>query len=115
MARPPLRLEVLDSRVVPAATLDQPHEAFTWVLVNELRRDPAAFADRLDGLRRGTIDSAFGFAKSDPVVADLRRLLQYATWPAHYGQALQMLRSAAPTGPLGWDDVLEDRAEAHTE
>jgi hypothetical protein len=110
-----LRLEVLEGRDVPAATIDQPNEAFAWVLINELRRDPAGFADQLDGLRRGTIDSAFGFRKTDPVVSDLRRLLQYSVWPAHYGQALQILRSAAPTGPLGWDDVLEDRAETHTQ
>jgi hypothetical protein len=110
-----LRLEVLEARDVPAVTLEQPHEAFAWVLVNELRRDPAGFADQLDGLRRGTVASAFGFAKSDPVVSDLRRLLQYSTWPGHYGQALQMLRSATPLGPLGWDDVLEDRAGGHTQ
>jgi hypothetical protein len=110
-----LRLQVLEGRDVPAATIDQANEAFSWVLINELRRDPAGFADQLDGLRRGTIDSAFGFSKSDPVVGDLRRLLQYSTWPGHYAQALQILRSAAPTGPLGWDDGLENRAEIHNE
>jgi hypothetical protein len=110
-----LRLDVLEARDVPAVTLEQPHEAFTWVLINELRQDPAGFADKLDGLRRGTIDSAFGFSKTDPVVSDLRRLFQFARYPAHYGQALQTLRATGPLGPLGWDDVLEDRAGGHTE
>jgi hypothetical protein len=115
MSKKRLRLEVLEARDVPAATLEQPHEAFAWVLINELRRDPAGFADKLDGLRRGTVASAFGFSKSDPVVSDLRRLIQYSTWPGHYGQALRILRSASPVGPLGWDDVLEDRAGGHTQ
>ncbi|HKB03036.1 MAG TPA: hypothetical protein VKD90_12500 [Gemmataceae bacterium] len=110
-----LRLEPLDRRDLPAITVEQPHEAFAWALINELRRDPAGFADQLDGLRRGTVETAFGFAKSDPVVADLRRLLRYSNYPGHYGQALQILRSANPAGPLGWDDVLDDRAEIHTD
>lgn len=110
-----LRLQVLEGRDVPAATIDQANEAFSWVLINELRRDPAEFANQLDGLRRGTIDTAFGFSKTDPVVADLRRLLQYSTWPGHYAEALQILRSATPTGPLGWDDELKDRAEVHNQ
>src|SRR5262245_6438263 len=108
-----LRLELLDARDLPAFTLDQPAEAFSFVLVNELRRDPAAFADELDGLRRGTVSSAFGFAKTDPVVADLGRLLQYSTWPGHYALALKTLRSSAPIGPLGWDDLLEEHAGLH--
>jgi len=110
-----LRLELLDARDLPAVTLDQPAEAFSFVLVNELRRDPAGFANKLDGLRRGTISSAFGFTKADPVVADLGRLIQYSTWPGHYAVALKALRSTPATGPLGWDDLLEDRAGLHND
>ena len=109
-----LQLEVLDGRDLPAVTLDQPAEAFSFVLLNELRRDPAGFANKLDGLR-GTVASAFGFAKTDPVVADLHRLIQYSTWPGHYHQALRLLRSSPAPGPLGWDDVLEDRAGMHND
>jgi hypothetical protein len=110
-----LKLEPLDARELPAATVSSPAEAYSWVLVNELRQDPAGFANQLDGLRRGTVQSAFGFTRSDPVVADLNRLLQYSAYPDHYRTALQTLRSATPVGPLGWDDTLEDRAAVHTE
>jgi hypothetical protein len=110
-----LRLEVLEGRDVPAVTIDSPAEAYSWVLVNEIRSDPAGFADRLDKLRRGQVESAFGFKKADPVWADLQRLISYSTWPAHYAQALQMLRSSPAVGPLGWDDILEDRAGDHSD
>ena len=110
-----LRLELLDARDLPSVTLDQPAAAFSFVLINELRRDPAGFADKLDGLRKGTVDSAFGFSKGDPVIADLRRLIQYSTWPGHYGQAMRLLRSSPAAGPLGWDDLLEDRASRHND
>jgi hypothetical protein len=110
-----LRLEPLDARELPSVTVSSPAEAFSWVLVNQLRQDPVGFANQLDGLRRGTVPSAFGFSRSDPVVADINRLIGYSTYPSHYRDALNMLRSATPTGPLGWDDVLEDRAHVHTE
>jgi hypothetical protein len=110
-----LRVELLESREIPSATVESPSEAYSWVLLNEMRSDPAGFANRLDGLRRGTIPSAFGFSKNDPVVGDLKRLLSYSTWPGHYGQALQMLRAAPAVGPLGWDDVLEERADVHSQ
>ena len=110
-----LRLEALDARDLPSVTLDQPAEAFSFVLINELRRDPAGFANQVDGLRKGTVSSAFGFGKSDPVVADLRSLIQYSTWPGHYGQAMRLLRSSPPVGALGWDDILEDRAGRHND
>lgn len=110
-----LHVELLEGRDIPAVTVDTPTEAFSWVLVNEMRRDPAGFANQLDGLRKGTVASAFGFSKSDPVVGDLRRLLQYSSFPGHYGQAMQIMRSATPTGPLGWDDLLEDRAGVHND
>ncbi|HEX3148434.1 MAG TPA: CAP domain-containing protein [Gemmataceae bacterium] len=109
-----LHVEQLEHRDVPAATVSTPTEAFSWVLINEMRQDPAGFANQLDALRKGTIPSAFGFSKSDPVVADLNRLLQYSSYPGHYGTALKMLRSTAPLGPFGWDDTLANRADLHT-
>jgi hypothetical protein len=110
-----LHLEVLDARDLPAVTVATPTEAFAWVLVNDMRQDPAGFASQLDGLRRGTVASAFGFGKADPVVADLKRLLAYSAYPSHYGQALQMLRASPAVGALGWDDTLEARAAGHTQ
>jgi hypothetical protein len=110
-----LRLDALEAREMPAVTIGDPSEAYSWMLINEMRRDPADFADRLDGLRRGTMESAFGFSRTDPVIRDLRRLLNYARWPAHYQQAMDFLRAAPPVGPLAWDDVLFDRAENHVD
>lgn len=110
-----LHLESLEGRDVPAVTVSTPGEAFAWVLINDMRQDPAGFANQLDGLRRGTRDSAFGYGKNDPVVRDLKRLINYSAYPGRYQQALQMLRAAPPVGALGWDDVLEDRAAGHTE
>lgn len=110
-----LQLEPLDPRELPAVTVSTPAEAYSWVLINDMRQDPAGFADQLDGLRRGTVASAFGFSRTDPVVGDLKRLLAYSTYPARYGQALNMLRASPKLGALGWDDTLETRAEAHTQ
>jgi hypothetical protein len=110
-----LTLEFLEVKELPAVTVATPTDAFAWVLVNEMRQDPAGFANQLDGLRRGTIPSAFGFSSSDPVVGDLKRLLAYSAYPGHYRQALAMLRSSPAVGALGWDDTLESRADSHTQ
>jgi hypothetical protein len=110
-----LLLEPLDSRDLPSVTVATPTEAFAYVLINEMRQDPAGFATELNGLRNGTIASAFGFSRTDPVVADLNTLIADSVYPAHYGQALQMLRSTAPVGALGYDDTLAQRAQIHTQ
>src|SRR5690349_7152557 len=99
-----LPLEPHDPRDLPAVTASTPREAYTCALVNAIPQDPAGFADQLDGLRRGTVASAFGFAKTDPVVGDLKRLLTSSAYPAHYGQALGMLRATPKLGTLAWDD-----------
>jgi hypothetical protein len=108
------RLERLDARDLPSVTVATPTEAFAYVLINEMRQDPAGFAGQLDGLRRGAT-GAFGFSRTDPIVADLNRLLTYSTYPGHYGLALQMLRSTPAVGALGYDDTLAQRAQAHTQ
>lgn len=109
----PLRILALDGRDLPA-TIGRPSDAYAWALINELRRDPAGFADRLDGLRTGAVSAAFGFPKGDPVVRDLKHLLTTSAYPGHYRAALARLRSAAAAGPFAWDDLLADRAAAHT-
>jgi hypothetical protein len=110
-----LRVEPFEDRFVPAIAIDSAYETFAWVTVNTLRQDPAAFADNLDGLRTGSVASAFGFTKSDPIVADLKGMISNAGVPAHYGQALALMRATAPAGPFGWDEVLENRAGNHNE
>jgi hypothetical protein len=109
-----LHLEPLDGRVLPSVTVATPTEAFAYVLINEMRQDPAGFAAQLNGLRNGTVTSAFGYSRSDPVVADLNSLIADSAYPAHYGQALRMLRSTPAVGALGYDDTLAQRAQIHT-
>src|SRR5262245_27143145 len=106
--------EARGDRVVPAATTATGSEAWSWVLINTLRADPAGFADRLQGLVNGTVPGAFGFGKGDPVVADLRGLVNRALSPANYGASLALMRSTPPAGPFAWDEVLAFGANAHT-
>src|SRR5262245_8964702 len=110
-----LRVEQIEDRLVPAVTIDTAYETYAWVLVNSLRQSPTTFANNLDGLRTGAVSSAFGFSKSDPIVSDLKTLINNASVPGHYSQALSMMRSTAPAGAYGWDDLLESRADNHNQ
>ncbi|HKB03422.1 MAG TPA: hypothetical protein VKD90_14460, partial [Gemmataceae bacterium] len=114
MTKIALRVEACEDRVVPSATIDTGYEAYSWVLINTLRADPAGFADRLQGLVNGTVPGAFGFGKGDPVIADLRGLVNRALSPANYGASLALMRSTPPAGPFAWDEVLAFGANAHT-
>ena len=110
-----LRVDQFEDRLAPAVTIDSPHEAYAWALVNSLRQDPTAFANNLQGLVNGTVSSAFGFAKSDPVITDLKGMISRASFPAHFAASLTLMRATAPAGPLGWDETLEGRAGVHTD
>src|SRR5262245_33238333 len=99
-----LRVEQFEDRRTPAVTIDSPHEAYAWVLVNSLRQNPIAFANNLQGLVNGSVSTAFGFSKTDPVIADLKGMIDRAAVPANYGAALALMRSTPPAGPFGWDD-----------
>ena len=110
-----LRVQPFEERLVPSAAIDSRYEAYSWVLVNTLRTNPAGFASKLQGLVSGTVSSAFGFDESDPVATDLRRLVNAAAYPDHYSSSLSLMRSTAPAGPLAWDDLLEARADLHNE
>jgi hypothetical protein len=110
-----LRVDSLEDRVTPAVTIDSAPEAYAWVLVNSLRQDPTAFANNVQGLANGTVNSAFGFSKTDPIVTDLQGMIGRAGVPANYAAALALMRSTPPAGPLGWDDTLEARAGAHND
>lgn len=108
-----LRVQEFETRLVPAAAIDSPHETYGWVLINTLRQNPSAFADNIQGLVAGTVNAAFGFPKADPVVTDLKAMFGRATSPTNYGAALALLRATPGTGPLAWDEVLEGRAASH--
>jgi hypothetical protein len=109
-----LRVEGFEEKVVPAVAIDAGYEAYAWVLINTLRQDPSAFADNLQGLINNTVNSAFGFAKTDPVIADLRAMKSGGS-QSNYTAALDLMRGTMPRGPLAWDELLEDRAGDHNE
>ena len=110
-----LRLELLESREVPAAFPAAAHDAYAWALVNNLRQNPMAFADSLQGFVDNTVSMAFGYSSTDPVADDLRRMIQFASVPGNYSAALTLMRGTAGTGPLAWDEQLDTRAETHNE
>src|SRR5215211_3832229 len=109
MKKTVLRLQECEDRLAPSAAIDSGHEAYAWVLINNLRANPGVFANNLQGLVDGTVSRAFGFGKSDPVVADLRRLVNSGTYPDHYGASLSLMRATPGAGPLAWDEILEGR------
>lgn len=109
-----LRVSEFEARLTPAA-IGTGYEAYTWALVNNLRQDPAAFADNVQGLVNGSVGSAFGFSKTDPVVADLKGLINRAVYPANYSASLALMRATPAAGPLAWDGTLENRAEIHND
>ena len=109
-----LRVEAFEEKVVPAVAVDSGYEAYAWVLINTLRQDPPAFADNLQGLINNTVNSAFGFSKTDPVIADLRAMKNNGS-QSNYAASLDLMRGTMPRGPLAWDELLEDRAGDHNE
>lgn len=109
-----LRLETFEDRLVPAVTIDSGHEAYAWVFINELRANPSAFADNLQGLIDNTVTSAFGFTNTDPVISDLRRMKQNGN-QTNYADSLALMRGTAARGPFAWEEILEDRAGVHNE
>jgi hypothetical protein len=115
MKKTVLRVQQCEDRLVPSAGIDSSYEAYSWVLINTLRANPGAFADNLQGLVNGTVPSAFGFSRSDPVVADLKGLISRATHPANYAAALDLMHVTPAAGPLAWDGVLEQRANVHND
>jgi hypothetical protein len=110
-----LRLEGFEDRIVPAVAIDSAYETYAWVLINTLRQNPAAFANNLQGLVNGTVNSAFGFAKTDPVITDLKAMINGAGVPANYAASLNLMRATTAAGPLAWDELLEDRAGSHND
>src|SRR5215210_7256854 len=103
MKKSVLRVEACEDRLAPAAAIDAPYEAYSWVLVNTLRTNPTAFANNLQGLVNGTVGSAFGFPRTDAVVTDLKGMISRAAYPANYTSALNLMRTTAAAGPLAWD------------
>ena len=57
-----LRVPEFEDRLTPAAAISTGYDTYAWVLVNNLRANPTAFANNLQGLVNGTVSSAFGFS-----------------------------------------------------
>jgi hypothetical protein len=110
-----LRVQEFEDRLTPAVAIDSAPEAYSWVLINTLRQNPTAFANNIQGLVNGTVSSAFGFSNADPVVTDLKGLVNRATNPANYAASLALMRATPGTGPLAWDETLEARAGSHVD
>ncbi|HJZ94501.1 MAG TPA: hypothetical protein VKE40_26790 [Gemmataceae bacterium] len=110
-----LQVQGFEERIVPAVSIDSAYETYAWVLVNTLRQNPTDFANNLQGLVNGTVNSAFGFARSDPVIADLKAMINNASVPANYAASLGLMRATPAAGPLAWDELLEDRAGTHND
>ncbi|HEX3150170.1 MAG TPA: CAP domain-containing protein [Gemmataceae bacterium] len=108
-----LRLHDLEDRLTPAVAISSAYETYAWVLVNSLRQNPAAFANNLQGLVNGTVGTAFGFTKSDPIITDLKSMIGRASMPANYGASLALMRATPNAGPLAWDETLESTAGKH--
>jgi uncharacterized protein YkwD len=110
-----LRVQDFEERLVPAVVIDSAYEASAWVLINTMRANPTAFADNLQGLVNGTVNSAFGLSKTDPVIADLKAMINNASAPANYTAALALMRATPAAGPLAWDETLENHAGSHND
>src|SRR6188768_1154940 len=105
-----LRVQEFEDRLTPAVAIDSAHETYAWALINHLRQNPTAFANNVQGLVNGTTTAAFGYSKSDPLVADLKAMIGRATNPANYAASLALMRATPAAGPLAWDETTENRA-----
>ncbi|MEO1614308.1 MAG: hypothetical protein AAFV88_00575 [Planctomycetota bacterium] len=95
-------------------------EVYAWDLVNQMRADPSGFANELEAMVRGTGPAAnsstgHGYDSSDPLWDDVRRTINFSAFPEHFDEALALLRSRDPQGPLGWEDSLHTRSSDHND
>ncbi len=105
--------EALEPRTMMSATSWT--EAYAWYIVNEMRSDPAGFADELEGLYNGTIAEAHGYTPDDPVWTDIRNMIDNSRNPQHFQEALDLLRAQPALGPLGLEDRLAVVADEHND
>src|SRR5262245_39446245 len=99
-----LHVREFEDRLTPAVAIDSAHETYAWAIINQLRQNPTAFANNIQGLVNGTQNLAFGYSKADPAVTDLRAMINRASNPTNYLASLAMLRATPAAGPLAWDE-----------
>ena len=104
------QVEGLETRVVLSMSAT---EAYGWYILNVMRANPAQFANELEGLYRGTLSQGHGVSSSDPVWVDLRKQINSAPHKEHFWQALALMRTQQPLGPLAWSDRLDQISEEH--
>jgi hypothetical protein len=120
-----LRLQQLEDRVTPSIPQHAPDpnslEVYQWAIINDMRADPVAFADKLQSLYNGT-GSGWGFTGNDLVWDDIRRVIkQYdvslggsgGEGPWRFSDTLDLLRSQPKLGPLALDAQLSQDAFGH--
>lgn len=122
MARSRLRpfrvgVENLESREVPTvATSSVAAEIYTWNLVNQMRANPAQFANDIQALVNGQPGTYQGYTASDPVWTELRTAISRNPVGSGWSldQPLNFLRAQPSLPPLMLQDDLSARAADHT-
>ncbi len=116
-----LEFDALEDRVTPAAM--SAYEVDALLLVNQLRANPAAFANDLKQLYLGgSYQSPSGYAANDPVWTDLRSDINNAqsttNWRSGFTTTgantfLSVASGLAVQPPLAWDSTMQDGAAGH--
>ncbi|WP_182865522.1 dockerin type I domain-containing protein [Rhodopirellula sp. JC639] len=90
-------------------------EIYALSVVNQMRADPPAFGNSLQGMIDQTVDSAHGYASSDPVWTDLRDAIDVSLTPSNVTAAIDLLQSTEPLPPLTWEDSLQAKSAVHND
>ncbi|MEM6470195.1 MAG: hypothetical protein AAF802_11620 [Planctomycetota bacterium] len=110
------RFQRLEDRRLLTASMG----VYAWELINQMRANPSGFADELEAMVNGTgplanATSGHGYDQTDPLWDDIRRSISFSSFPEHFDEALALLRSRDPLGPLGWEDSLHTRSSDHND
>lgn len=118
-----LHVEDLECRVTPASLTA--YEIHALQIVNQMRADPAAFANDLKQLYLGgAYLSPSGYSASDPIWTDLRAAINSAqsksSWRSGFTSTgpdtfLSVASALAPRAPLAWDAAMQDGAVNHNQ
>ncbi len=121
LRRTRLDAEALEDRVTPAAM--SAYEASALQIVNQLRADPAGFANDLKHLYLGgTYQSPTGYVASDPIWTDLRSVIDVSevlsSWRSGFTSTgantfLSVASALTARGPLVWDSAIQNGAVDH--
>jgi hypothetical protein len=118
-----LDAEALESRTLPAAL--SIYEVAALQTVNQLRANPATFANDMKSLYLGGgYQSPFGYSANDPIWTDLRNVInQYqgaTSWRSGFTSTgpntfLSVASGMAAKPPLVWETAMQDGAVGHNQ